>query len=113
GSRATLPRGVISTPSWSSNPSRSGPTDRKSTRLNSSHRCISYAVFCLNKKRPGAAWRHPMLNIRTDLLRTLVAVTEMRSFTKAAQSLGVTHFFFNDRATPEIYPFAHQDLFPS
>src|SRR5437762_7624517 len=26
-----------------------GP-DRKSTRLNSSHRCISYAVFCLKKK---------------------------------------------------------------
>src|SRR5437762_5939992 len=24
--------------------------DRKSTRLNSSHRCISYAVFCLKKK---------------------------------------------------------------
>src|SRR5436189_4752989 len=31
---------------------RSGtrPRDRKSTRLNSSHRCISYAVFCLKKK---------------------------------------------------------------
>src|SRR5207248_5369882 len=28
---------------------RSG--DRKSTRLNSSHRTISYAVFCLKKKR--------------------------------------------------------------
>src|SRR5437763_11205093 len=30
--------------------------DRKSTRLNSSHRCISYAVFCLKKKtlaKPG------------------------------------------------------------
>src|SRR5437879_11166846 len=26
------------------------PRDRKSTRLNSSHRCISYAVFCLKKK---------------------------------------------------------------
>src|SRR5437879_11651064 len=26
------------------------PKDRKSTRLNSSHRCISYAVFCLKKK---------------------------------------------------------------
>src|SRR6266481_2651323 len=26
--------------------------DRKSTRLNSSHSSISYAVFCLKKKRP-------------------------------------------------------------
>src|SRR6195256_6635468 len=26
-------------------------SDRKSTRLNSSHRCISYAVFFLKKKR--------------------------------------------------------------
>src|SRR5437762_7144643 len=25
--------------------------DRKSTRLNSSYRCISYAVFCLKKKK--------------------------------------------------------------
>src|SRR5437879_9275945 len=25
--------------------------DRKTTRLNSSHRCISYAVFCLKKKK--------------------------------------------------------------
>src|SRR5437762_7754719 len=28
-----------------------GGADRKSTRLNSSHRCISYAVFCLKKKK--------------------------------------------------------------
>src|SRR5699024_11260578 len=28
-----------------------GYIDRKSTRLNSSHVSISYAVFCLNKKR--------------------------------------------------------------
>src|SRR5258708_11293580 len=27
------------------------PQDRKSTRLNSSHQIISYAVFCLKKKR--------------------------------------------------------------
>src|SRR5438094_5069648 len=27
--------------------------DRKSTRLNSSHRTISYAVFCLKKKNTG------------------------------------------------------------
>src|SRR5437867_10786507 len=31
--------------------SRTVPTDRKSTRLNSSHRTISYAVFCLKKKK--------------------------------------------------------------
>src|SRR5215217_9616888 len=31
-------------PSWS-------PPDRKSTRLNSSHANISYAVFCLKKKK--------------------------------------------------------------
>src|SRR5437867_10111532 len=28
-----------------------GREDRKSTRLNSSHRTISYAVFCLKKKK--------------------------------------------------------------
>src|SRR5947208_8759474 len=27
--------------------------DRKSTRLNSSHQIISYAVFCLKKKKSG------------------------------------------------------------
>src|SRR2546430_5349655 len=30
-----------------------GPLDRKSTRLNSSHSQISYAVFCLKKKKPN------------------------------------------------------------
>src|SRR5438094_6161812 len=29
----------------------SAQVDRKSTRLNSSHRTISYAVFCLKKKK--------------------------------------------------------------
>ena len=32
--------------------------DRKSTRLNSSHRCISYAVFCLKKKKPRIPSNH-------------------------------------------------------
>src|SRR3712207_8561698 len=31
--------------------------DRKSTRLNSSHANISYAVFCLKKKKAGARRR--------------------------------------------------------
>ena len=34
--------------------------------------------------------RAQMMNIPTDLLRTLVAVVDLRSFTKAAQSFGVT-----------------------
>src|SRR5258708_14472140 len=29
-----------------------GRQDRKSTRLNSSHQIISYAVFCLKQKKP-------------------------------------------------------------
>src|SRR5205814_7599347 len=32
-------------------PARRAPEDRKSTRLNSSHLGISYAVFCLKKKK--------------------------------------------------------------
>src|SRR5947209_9434350 len=32
-------------------PSSALPVDRKSTRLNSSHANISYAVFCLKKKK--------------------------------------------------------------
>src|SRR5438552_13090740 len=34
-------------PSWRSGSSFRGLRDRKSTRLNSSHQIISYAVFCL------------------------------------------------------------------
>src|SRR3712207_7165411 len=43
-----------------------GPLDRKSTRLNSSHANISYAVFCLKKKnirresRPGRRRTHDL-----------------------------------------------------
>src|SRR5438105_11205148 len=38
-------------------------SDRKSTRLNSSHEWISYAVFCLKKKKPECiglpqSWAH-------------------------------------------------------
>src|SRR5215204_6056192 len=37
---------------------RAGPDrrDRKSTRLNSSHTVISYAVFCLKKKKSRQHW---------------------------------------------------------
>src|SRR3712207_7148214 len=35
-----------------------GPADRKSTRLNSSHANISYAVFCLKKKKKTQICQH-------------------------------------------------------
>src|SRR5260221_2880403 len=35
-----------------------GITDRKSTRLNSSHTVISYAVFCLKKKKKTSNCAH-------------------------------------------------------
>src|SRR5256885_4502548 len=38
---------------------RSRKIDRKSTRLNSSHLVISYAVFCLKKKRNWIEGKHP------------------------------------------------------
>src|SRR5260221_6787857 len=37
------------------------PRDRKSTRLNSSHTVISYAVFCLKKKNEADASISPVL----------------------------------------------------
>src|SRR5256886_7299045 len=38
-------------PGHSAPEARTAPADRKSTRLNSSHSQISYAVFCLKKKK--------------------------------------------------------------
>src|SRR5256885_12807494 len=37
--------------------------DRKSTRLNSSHLVISYAVFCLKKKKKTRIHNHPAYTI--------------------------------------------------
>src|SRR5256885_8643340 len=48
-------------------------TDRKSTRLNSSHLVISYAVFCLKKKRNQMAYR--AASIDTSTLRDSSYIT--------------------------------------
>src|SRR5256885_9749018 len=42
--------------------------DRKSTRLNSSHLVISYAVFCLKKKKTDPSIRYDQLHAVTHLL---------------------------------------------
>src|SRR5258708_3111764 len=57
--------------------------DRKSTRLNSSHQIISYAVFCFKKKTINHFY-HPLLY----------------------------YFFFNDTATTEIYTLSLHDALP-
>src|SRR5437660_4284818 len=54
--------------------SRGGPCggvgDRKSTRLNSSHVAISYAVFCLKKKKKNTTGHHRSTVSRSESLYT-------------------------------------------
>src|SRR5438045_6568746 len=45
----------------------SGPRDRKSTRLNSSHLGISYAVFCLIKKTTNIIMVFPEIQTLTRI----------------------------------------------
>src|SRR5256885_11943282 len=45
-----------------------GAVDRKSTRLNSSHLVISYAVFCLKKKKKKQ-YNHDILRYTNLILR--------------------------------------------
>src|SRR5437660_9467746 len=53
-----------------------GGRDRKSTRLNSSHVAISYAVFCLKKKRILLVRHVPLNRIDTVLELDTVADDE-------------------------------------
>src|SRR2546429_2565975 len=48
---ADFPRAISCAPSNHARRRTGSPRDRKSTRLNSSHGYISYAVFCLKKKK--------------------------------------------------------------
>src|SRR5947209_16605616 len=57
-------RGVSARPSGKNEHRRADEQDRKSTRLNSSHANISYAVFCLKKKK------HYYHKISTELCGT-------------------------------------------
>src|SRR2546430_6587577 len=66
----------------SQRPERGGPKlgrlgrrsgDRKSTRLNSSHSQISYAVFCLKKKKKQKNHRHVSYNHNDKELAELIS----------------------------------------
>src|SRR5437764_4916716 len=62
---------------------RRRPPDRKSTRLNSSHRCISYAVFCLKKKNDLAVLVAPDLpshvSVEPQILRLGAGTQRVRT----------------------------------
>src|SRR5256886_3563905 len=65
------------------------PGDRKSTRLNSSHSQISYAVFCLKKKKETRTYaRHIVFPPRIEYLATFI---EEQSYVLAVEKLlGIT-----------------------
>src|ERR1039458_9904826 len=89
-----------------------GDADRKSTRLNSSHLGISYAVFCLKKKiRPSA--RHLRL-AHARRPQKKEAPKRPRGFLQPSPRppYRTRHFFFNDAAPPEIYPLPLHDALP-
>src|SRR5256885_4244879 len=50
-----------------------GRRDRKSTRLNSSHLVISYAVFCLKKKKKKYIYYYCLKELKIQFCRTDVA----------------------------------------
>src|SRR5471032_3139537 len=87
-------------------PAKVTAEDRKSTRLNSSHITISYAVFCLKKKKkaPGA------LYATLDRFRWPARQPRRRGQFRGGARVSV--FFFNDTPTTEIYTLSLHDALP-
>src|ERR1022692_1503317 len=96
--------------------------DRKSTRLNSSHLVISYAVFCLKKKKPNRSptqLPRPAQSLvdstpheRRDVSRLYSQFTVLGFDASVNLNSPSFFFFFNDRATTEIYPLPLHDALP-
>src|SRR6201989_3059437 len=89
--------------------------DRKSTRLNSSHVEISYAVFCLKKKKEttsGTGRRESWLytagettSAAADPSHPLMSSTPQRATYPVIPFIRA-FFFFKNRAPPTIPPFS-------
>src|SRR5690242_12874852 len=106
--------------------------DRKSTRLNSSHMSISYAVFCLKKKKKKLSLNFTWWVNRKDedgnnmfsggfLSLDNIGVFQRNSALPTGGSLEQSYviacmaffvFFFNDTATTEIYTLSLHDALP-
>src|SRR6266511_2351352 len=88
--------------------------DRKSTRLNSSHVKISYAVFCLKKKNNLDVRIQSLSKVR-DALR-MVLRTQPRSFLRcltACEGEAWSFFFLMKRRPPRFTLFPYTTLFRS
>src|SRR5215813_2041234 len=93
--------------------------DRKSTRLNSSHVRISYAVFCLKKKKDDLSDVRNIFQInQTFAARALRSILNcVFSDSPCRKTIPVIarpvdFFFFNDTATTEIYTLSLHDALP-
>src|ERR1022692_2929671 len=88
-------------------------SDRKSTRLNSSHLVISYHVFCLKKKNAVSASGSYIVGgvVSLDFLQPL-KVLRLLVCPYGLRVPVVHFFFFNDTATTEIYTLSLHDALP-
>src|SRR5215208_2934967 len=91
--------------------------DRKSTRLNSSHVAISYAVFCLKKKSVVVACKdaHDLVptllrGMAALIVREIIYIPKLAISTDAQATF--VYFFYNDTATTEIYTLSLLDALP-
>src|SRR5471030_3060331 len=99
---------------WSAEMPRSEQGDRKSTRLNSSHLGISYAVFCLKKKktRRSAPFAKRYRGSSALGQRQRSRGCTSRRVRSRLTILFFSFFFFNDTATTEIYTLSLHDALP-
>src|SRR5579859_7738474 len=89
-------------------------TDRKSTRLNSSHSQISYAVFCLKKKNIKMENVDETIKMMRDFAKRLLkAVNIPASPMSPMRSLNVCFFFLMIRRPPRSTLFPYTTLFRS
>src|SRR5215207_8553532 len=95
--------------------------DRKSTRLNSSHEWISYAVFCLKKKKnEGIPAYYPQFGVEQASALGFISPHPnlpadsfmLNRFLGYSPDLAGRFFFFNDTATTEIYTLSLHDALP-
>src|SRR6202040_437024 len=85
---------------------RAGELDRKSTRLNSSHPSISYAVFCLKKQEERLPGDFVECGVDTGVMS--VAICEWLDFNRLDKDFW---FFLNYEGTPDSHILPPEGIF--